>query len=61
MSPMSTNFRRSRPRARYFGLTLTIPDGVTFEDRLTNAPVVRERTERKVAVPVSGRLTPTPA
>lgn len=41
--------------ARRLGLCLTIPDGVTFADRLTGESVVRERTEQEVPVPVHNR------
>jgi hypothetical protein len=39
--------RRNQP-PRFTGLHLEVPDGVTFEDRLTGEAVVRTRTERAV-------------
>lgn len=51
MSPMSTKPRRRHAAApRYAGLTLVVPDGVTFQDWLTGEEVIRDRTERKVPV-----------
>lgn len=50
---------RRKPRP-YFGLCLTIPDGVIMEDRLTGLDVIRTRTEQSSRMLARLRL-PTPA
>jgi len=52
---------RRTPRPRYFGLCLTIPDGVIMEDRLTGEDVVRTRTERDPRILARLRPVLTPA